>query len=95
MVEYTSVRENSTSIFKNPKEFMETWKSVSLRPTMKEKGGIYILLILITWELRYPRKRGGNRKRVRWNSELRHLCTLLLGVQESSAFLLSYGDKKE
>ena len=41
MVEYTSVRENSTSIFKNPKEFMETWKNVSLRPTMKEKGGIY------------------------------------------------------
>ena len=41
MVEYTSARENSTSIFKNPKEFMEMWKNVSLRPTMKEKGGIY------------------------------------------------------
>ena len=37
-----------------------------------------ILLILITWELRCPRKKGGNRKSVHWNRGLRNFCTLVL-----------------
>ena len=58
-----------------------------------------ILSILMIWWFRYPRKRVGNRKRVRWNRPLRYLCTLVLGLQENfmqslSVFLLFFGDKK-
>ena len=39
---------------------------------------VYYLLVL-TWGLRYFRKRENIRKRVPWNRGLRHLCTLFIG----------------
>lgn len=55
-------------------------------------------LLILTRELRYPVKRGGNRKRRSRNRGLRYLFTLVLGFQENlmqilSAFLLFFGEK--
>ena len=57
-------------------------------------------LLILTRELRYPVKRGGNRKRRSRNRGLRYLFTLVLGFQENlmqilSAFLLFFGEKKQ
>ena len=56
-------------------------KECILEANLEGQGGIYTVyhfVDLITWELRYPQKRGGNRKKVCWNRRLRHLCTLSL-----------------
>ena len=49
-----------------------------------------ILLILITLELRYPRKRGDNRTRVPLNRGIRHLCILSLRLQENLCLLFYF-----
>ena len=42
---------------------------------------LFIILWILTSGLRYPHKRGGNRKTVRWNRGWRHLFTLVLEFQ--------------
>ena len=44
---------------------------------------MFTILLILNWELRYPRKREGNRKWVRWNGGLIHLCSLVLELQEN------------
>ena len=73
MVKYKSLTENSTSFIygerQSPGEFIAIWKDVSLR--LKDKGGnqdCLSILFILTMELRYPQKRGVNRKRGRLGS---------------------------
>ena len=90
---------------KNPKEFIEIWKDISLRLIWKDKGRnrhcLFPIFWILTRGLGYPRKRGGNRKSGCWNRGLRHLCTPVPRFQENfmqrlSAFLLFFFyDEKE
>ena len=76
------------------KEFKEVWKDVSLRLTLNSKGGnwryLLAILLILTWRLRYPQKRWGNRKRGRWNRGLRHLLKLVLVFQKNSCRTFLY-----
>ena len=69
MVEYKSLRENSTSILERelkPKGVYRNMKGCILDANFEGQGWsseLFTTFLILTWELRYPQKRGVNRKR--------------------------------
>ena len=69
MVEYKNLRENSTSILEReikPYEVYRNMKGSILETNFEGQGWpsrLFTILLILTWELRYPQERGVNRKR--------------------------------
>ena len=69
MVEYKNLRENSTIILEReikPYEVYRNMKGCILETNFEGQGWssrLFTILLILTWELRYPQERGVNRKR--------------------------------
>ena len=69
MVEYKTLRENSASVLEREIKPLGIYRNMNgciLKANLEGQGWqlrLYIILWILTWELRYPQKRGVNRKR--------------------------------